>query len=402
MQLIRSIVLSTLHLEASTASTTTSAPDNTDTTLIRDWHLQDVRSSLSDDFESWRIGSDPCAILCDEFSADLRGNGFDLCDDPRGSTCVPFSEFGFNVCTNLFWSSLDDGSPGLVYAINGENLPESETANPVTCADADRLVPGNSAFGPIADRSRIIELSGQLFAHLSPVRRLIDSPPTNTDDPLINIFRNRPNGYPSAEELENILGMGFNEVYEIMDVIEQLVHSSAVGISIQTGLASHRQCSSCGSESVSFQSIILPEHPLTVNGTVSLETLLNSMTNISFSMISYCDECHQHMVTQELRRVIQEAEVYVILIDPFFVGRIQHPPRLNMSRFASPDSAIGNHTYQLVAFADRWNEIGTLVNGTWVRSSNSVGDDHGLPSSGQPDAPIVSDRITALFYQRIV
>ena len=82
---------------------------------------------------------DPCRALCEEFSADRRGDGFDLCDRSVQSQCVRNLR-GNAVCLNLFWSNSQDSGWGLVYAIEFGGLSINEIGMPVLCQEADDMV----------------------------------------------------------------------------------------------------------------------------------------------------------------------------------------------------------------------------------------------------------------------
>ena len=371
---------------------TTVSPESVDPIMLSTWHLQDTRASPVSSDLSPRFSVDPCETLCDEFSANRRGNGYDLCDDPRQSRCVPYNHFDLFVCSDLYWSTSEDGNPGLVYIVDSANLDEMEASQPVTCAEADRLVFGDNDYYYVLNRTRIIEHSSRIFAHLAPVQRLIRTPEYN--DPLIEVFRHDLDE-SSIDAIDHMLGLDPSEMHAVIDVVEQLVHLSGTDGVIHTGLSSHRQCRTCGLESAVFHPIMVPGLPVESNETLALENLLASITRPAFSMITFCDDCDRHTSTQELRRVIQPAQVYVIVIDPLLSENVSYPPRLNMWAFAQ---IPGNQIYELVAYTDRRNDIGLLVNGTWVVSDESGG----LTNSGRNESTITSNSITAIIYQQIV
>ena len=105
-------------------------------------------------------GSDPtahiCAQLCEQYSAENRGQGFDLCsfeNNRETSRCVE------NFCTGLYWSidadienaasssSSSAFQPGFIYISPLENVSdedESVFANPVACSSAFEVVNGDT------------------------------------------------------------------------------------------------------------------------------------------------------------------------------------------------------------------------------------------------------------------
>jgi hypothetical protein len=84
---------------------------------------------------------DACRELCEAFSADRRGNGFDLCYGVVQSTCIGNSYDQITpYCDYLYWSVTDDGQPGIVYSVNGTDLSDDERERPVTCTEADQIL----------------------------------------------------------------------------------------------------------------------------------------------------------------------------------------------------------------------------------------------------------------------
>jgi len=83
---------------------------------------------------------DACRELCEAFSADRRGNGFDLCYGVLQSRCIGNFFDLIPYCDYLYWSVTDDGQPGIVYSVNGTDLSDDERERPVTCTEADQIV----------------------------------------------------------------------------------------------------------------------------------------------------------------------------------------------------------------------------------------------------------------------
>ncbi len=79
---------------------------------------------------------DGCRDLCEVFEADLRGNGFDLCDPfhSSGTYTDPIPS-----CLYLYWSVTDDGQRGIIYSVDGSDLTDTERANPVLCHEATNI-----------------------------------------------------------------------------------------------------------------------------------------------------------------------------------------------------------------------------------------------------------------------
>jgi len=83
---------------------------------------------------------DSCRRLCEEFSADRRGNGYDLCDSHFQSRCVTGRQVAIEYCDYLYWSVTEDGQPGIVYSLDGTDLPDAERGHPVRCTEAEEIV----------------------------------------------------------------------------------------------------------------------------------------------------------------------------------------------------------------------------------------------------------------------
>ena len=81
--------------------------------------------------------SDPCRRVCGLYTAALTTQGEDLCD-PNISQC----NGGF--CTYLYWSTTEDGRPGLIYSLTGQSLTPSERSRPLTCDAAERILMNQS------------------------------------------------------------------------------------------------------------------------------------------------------------------------------------------------------------------------------------------------------------------
>ena len=76
---------------------------------------------------------DPCLLICNEFTAQRRGHGHDLCESPELSHCIMSESSMEQVCSNLYWDTTEDGGRGLTYSTD-------VLSHPVTCADAVRIL----------------------------------------------------------------------------------------------------------------------------------------------------------------------------------------------------------------------------------------------------------------------
>ena len=141
---------------------------------------------------------DPCLELCTSYSANRLGDGFDLCDDPRQSTC----DLNTQICGSIFWSTDVQGQSGLVYELDEE---ENRDLPPVTCREALELVqePGRWLRRNHVEES-IIHSALIVFTHLFPhtpqpvydgplvAQSRLDVPPLG---PLIEGYRENLNFY---------------------------------------------------------------------------------------------------------------------------------------------------------------------------------------------------------------
>ena len=81
-------------------------------------------------------GRDPCLMVCELFTADRRGNGFDLCNSHAQSRC------SHSFCKHLYWGTDEYGERGLIYSLNGRGTPLSlrEQGNALRCDQAREIV----------------------------------------------------------------------------------------------------------------------------------------------------------------------------------------------------------------------------------------------------------------------
>jgi len=76
---------------------------------------------------------DACWALCYHMSAFRTGYPDDLCDNANPSSCEN------SVCTFLYWSTTEDGTPGLIYDSTGSTLTPEERAQALTCSQASDI-----------------------------------------------------------------------------------------------------------------------------------------------------------------------------------------------------------------------------------------------------------------------
>ena len=116
---------------------------------------------------------DYCAEVCRMYSvANNPAVGFDLCG-PSGSACVS------NLCTNLYWADLEDGSNGrgLLNSEMESDLTPEEMSDPLTCVSARQLVGAPPAIRGIRDTENTCYLNTalQLLFHTPAVGRFLSS-----------------------------------------------------------------------------------------------------------------------------------------------------------------------------------------------------------------------------------
>jgi hypothetical protein len=76
---------------------------------------------------------DACWALCYHISAFHTGYADDLCDNSNPSSCEN------TLCTFLYWSTTEDGNPGLIYDSTGSTLTPEEREQPLTCSQASHI-----------------------------------------------------------------------------------------------------------------------------------------------------------------------------------------------------------------------------------------------------------------------
>ena len=112
---------------------------------------------------------DPCRLLCEEFSASNRGNGYNLCDEAPGTSfCIYDASAGQEICSHIYWSVTEDQEPGLVYEVVNNQTTATALVDlrPVTCREAEDIV-----FGPAQPNTTVPLPPRPIFPRTSTASR---------------------------------------------------------------------------------------------------------------------------------------------------------------------------------------------------------------------------------------
>jgi hypothetical protein len=123
--------------------------------------------------------ADPCTRVCEIYSADRLGAGFDLCANGGTSDCYPNPEIGDHVCRNLYLVIDEvDGTEGLIYETNGSTLTVQERSNPLTCRRAENFASVDEARQQLLITNNW-NMALHMFVNSAPIQRLIDEEMTS-------------------------------------------------------------------------------------------------------------------------------------------------------------------------------------------------------------------------------
>ena len=294
---------------------------------------------------------DMCAELCLLYTADGRGNGFDLCDAPEASTCN--SEF---ICTNLYWSVTEAGALGLVY----ETDPLfDQDLRPLTCSDAGDIVRTPPA--PIA----LLQVTLQILIHLPFMDRLVGD--------LIHDHNRRisTNGTMIIFPAPHAILDDVSRTEPTLRSIEQLMDLFTVPSSL---IAEHQpfgRCCLCG-DPWCYRTF---SHDVAIQ----LQELVDLSHQESFEHRDACQFCagFPALYNNHIRnyRTPPPPPAFTGYQEDVVMIRFPHPR--NISYPFELHIENDPHTYQLVALAhmDRFANhpfADVLRNGTWYRTSGNV------------------------------
>ena len=263
--------------------------------------------------------SDPCAILCREFSAENRGNGFDLCDSNERSLC----ENGF--CTHLYWAESDTGASGLVYGLTEADVDEDDLANPLTCAGAVGVVGRNADLN-------FWNVGLYAFLKLSPVREWLNSRARPfLRHPFLSALRSLTQSdgsinFAESGHIRELLSAAGDNIFSFdMDpeTVYQVLAGNIMGALplrsrfwYHVGVQSDRACTVCGYESFSMidgPHLTLPVIRNTENGTFDFGSCFEDYARGTDDM--NCPHCRPMASHNISRSIIDLNKIVLIKLD---------------------------------------------------------------------------------------
>lgn len=190
-----------------------------------------------------------CRQVCEEYTADRRGNGYDLCENGGTSDCVFNNTTLSHHCQNLYWSVMedDDNTVGLIYETDVSSLTDEERNNPLTCDQASDIVREDSVFGQETvneDGVGVWYMALQMFVNSPPIRRLLDN--FHAPDsfwPLLADFANTGVSRPIRDRLNDV-----DITDSLTDAFVQLVAQTNTVDSFAANLSQRMPCDNCNTD----------------------------------------------------------------------------------------------------------------------------------------------------------
>lgn len=299
---------------------------------------------------------DPCSFLCDEFSAESRGNGYDLCEGSLGSQCVA------DFCTNIFWHNTENGERGLVY------IPPADSDSPlpdqVSCMEA-------LAIGRPPDYDFHFHAGLVAFLNLQSVRQHLSNmtAATNSNSSRLFTYLNRfissppnPISYTLLRNIHDVvwphLQPDLHDTYSVILALSRFTNTQSL---MTWSMSRDMRCTGCGNLFVSrFNGAIeisVPSYRARTNGddTYPIEELLENLFQRTISRRAFCPDCGRVDDTFTTTRINEFSNIMVLNIGGGghpLVQEITIPFDLDMSRFAVGSGGGSSRSllqYRLVA-----------------------------------------------------
>jgi hypothetical protein len=361
---------------------------------------------------------DECRLLCIEFSAERRGNGFDLCE-AQSSVCYFSSQSNDWFCRHLFWSSTEDGERGLIYERDVSTLENSEIQNPVTCRDARHIVyPAeevyesdyhetvyNGEYHPsvvvIDDRStQHVEMVLEMFIHSEPIQRRLGS-----DEPMEGFFYDlmeyssrRSNSSQIIEryiDRDSVETCSHSPQFALMD----LARHANMSMSFEASLVNYLYCHNCTARITEEHLGAIPVWYRDNESTVDLVEISREVFDREPRRHrERCEACHND--TDDASRVFlnNTPEVLAFHIENRrWVGYrdISLPVILNVSHI-SGNRSFANPMYHLYAFSSE-DSTTIRINDEWYMITNGSN----LTLIEPISQSAVSESVRFVLYQQI-
>ena len=336
---------------------------------------------------------DPCVRLCDEFTADRRGAGFNLCDTERSSQCeLRASDAEF--CSNLYWSSIDGTDErGLVY-----DAVAAAGDTPVSCLEAASTA---NAF-----LNKFFHAGLEVFINFRPVMERVTPQATNgfliTLREYLARWPSTPK-YSLIKELQDHVNV--EEAHSILDIVVALFEAGHMTeIFFDTQLTGRTHCNDCGNtHSVDewTDTIILRGQPTQAGQEIDLTDLLWTQFLGSYDHFD-CPACNRTSNSLRQHHFQQLGEIFAVQIEFNSHGeQASIPDIIDMAPYV--EGVESPYMYELVAVSSygvdaavrrselRWD----YVSETRVEDIDDLGEVIAIPRTDDTD-------FETFYYQRVV
>ena len=288
---------------------------------------------------------DPCQRLCDEFSADRRGAGYDLCESSDGSRCVENGEG--EICENLFWSNTDDGQRGLIFQIDDD--VSSDDDDLVSCVEAASIanVFLNKYFHP----------GLEIFANFRVVQEILAGNVTNEFQIALRDYMQNRTDVPRYSALKNLQDyVDVSEINSVTDMVMELAEATQlVDVIFDTHLSDQTRCTDCGNLFVGDRWITLMNLPAIGPAIGRRPRTIIDLFDVVFRITAHqqfdCPECSRNTESLFTCRLRQVGEVLPIrIVFELSPDGVVIPDQIDLAPYSTdPQTPL---LYRLVAVAN--------------------------------------------------
>ena len=320
------------------------------------------------------VSSDPCQLLCTEFSAEFQGQGENLCDSIESSQCVA------SACTHLYWSQTEEGGIGLVYSLTGSDLIGNEGSSPVSCEQAAQMTAPPSLFTPQETSMNFFATALEVFVRL-PVIRPHLMPGINETHSFRTILRDHldftvslngtgfmpPSIRPIIDYSNQRNGVTMNYYGDTLPLVamrrllREFGQSTGVGGSLESqfmiSIDENLGCTGCNTSRV-IQPQVETISLSAVSGVMQTVQLQETITQLPSGTCSMrCGGCGSSQSRLVSRRLMNPPEMlvvdyqrYIESADEYMITNIQIQPTLDLSSLVQTDHSVH---YRLIAMIHR-------------------------------------------------
>jgi hypothetical protein len=332
---------------------------------------------------------DPCARVCEEFSAARHGNGHDLCENGGTSNCYHNAEIDEYVCSYLYWS--DDTRGGLFYEPHVFTLTNAERSSRLTCTDAEIIV-----LGPQPTNN--LNMALHMFVNSAPVQRRLAGGINNETLgiwPALHQFANNETTVSAQLAHECVR----DDLSHVGEAFLHIMQRADMPESFAPNLARRFTCDGCGTASYTTRNGPIPVNLLGDAGSADLAGILRALVQNSSGRTRrtcwICDE-YDESFTISPYFLNFPSEMLTFAIMPFH-GNLSLPLLLNPSEiFAEGSSAIP--MYRLYGYATSNNAATIRINDEWFVSNNG----ETLTLTSPITEAVVLDAVNFVIYERVI